>query len=205
MRDGNAYSIDITNGTRRQLTDIRGGAEPAGARTRSTDSAPALEAQLEAAARGGARQSRAGFVREIEKKPRDALLAEDVSLAPNERVGNIVVSPNGKRAVLDHATTRGRGRTHRERSELRDRERLHRGHSESHEGRRRAERRRASATDAPARRREVAQADRERRGAQPAGRTSSAGTMPARGDRSSAAPDNFRDARNLRVERRPAR
>ena len=137
VRDGNAYSIDITNGTTTQLTDIRtsdagavvaaaaggrgaGGGGGRGGRGGGAGGAagavaqgrgPALNTQrgrLEAdqlelldAVRDIAR---ADSIRRIETAARPPAALSNVALGPNERVGNIVVSPNLS-AVLFTTTT----------------------------------------------------------------------------------------------------
>ncbi len=138
VRDGNAYSIDITNGTTTQLTDIRAGdagavvAAAAGGRgaggggggrggrgggaggaagAAPQGRGPALNTQrgrLEAdqlelldAVRDIAR---ADSIRRVETAARPPAALSNVALGPNERVGNIVVSPNLS-AVLFTTTT----------------------------------------------------------------------------------------------------
>jgi dipeptidyl aminopeptidase/acylaminoacyl peptidase len=140
VRDGNAYSIDITDGTTTQLTDIRAGdagavvaaaaggrgaggggggrggrGGGAGGRGDAGGAAPQrgpvlttqrgrLEAdQLELldAVRDIAR---ADSVRRAETAARPPAALSSVALGPNERVGNIVVSPSGS-AVLFTTTT----------------------------------------------------------------------------------------------------
>jgi dipeptidyl aminopeptidase/acylaminoacyl peptidase len=133
VRDGNAYSIDITNGTTTQLTDIRAGAEPGaavaaaggrgaggggrGGRGGGAGGAvapprgPALNTQrgrLEAdqlELLDAVRDiARADSVRRAETAARPPAALSSVTLGANERVGNIAVSPNGS-AVLFTTTT----------------------------------------------------------------------------------------------------
>jgi dipeptidyl aminopeptidase/acylaminoacyl peptidase len=139
VRDGNAYSIDITNGTTTQLTDIRaaadagavvaaaggrgaggggggrggrgGGGGGAGGAAPPQGRGPALGTQrgrLEAdqlelldAVKDIAR---ADSIRRVETAARPVTGIKAVNLLPNERIGNIVVSPNGN-AVLFTTTT----------------------------------------------------------------------------------------------------
>ncbi len=137
VRDGNAFSIDITNGTTTQLTDIRAGdasavvAAAAGGRGAggggrggrgggggrgdaggaTPQRGPVLTTQrgrLEAdqlelldAVRDVAR---ADSVRRAETAERPPAALSNIALGPNERVGNIVVSPNLS-AVLFTTTT----------------------------------------------------------------------------------------------------
>jgi dipeptidyl aminopeptidase/acylaminoacyl peptidase len=137
VRDGNAYSIDITNGTTTQLTDIRAAADAgavvaaaggrgaggggggrggrggggAGGAAPPQGRGPALNTQrgrLEAdqlelldAVKDIAR---ADSIRRVETAERPVTGIKAVNLLPNERVGNIVVSPNGN-AVLFTTTT----------------------------------------------------------------------------------------------------
>ena len=131
VRDGNAYSIDITNGATVQLTDIRSADAPATAAAAGGRGAgggrgggggrgtapppqgrgPALNTQrgrLEAdqlelldAVRDIAR---ADSIRRVEAAARPATGPKAVNLLPNERVASVVVSPSGG-AVLFTTTT----------------------------------------------------------------------------------------------------
>ncbi len=131
VRDGNAYSIDLANGTETQLTDIRaaadGGAALAGAggrgagaggrggrggaATTPTGRGPALNTQrgrLEAdqlelldAVKDIAR---ADSIRKAETDAKPMTGPKTITLLANERVNNIAVSPNGA-AVLFTTTT----------------------------------------------------------------------------------------------------
>jgi dipeptidyl aminopeptidase/acylaminoacyl peptidase len=137
VRDGNAYSIDITNGTTTQLTDIRAGdagAVAAGAGGRGAgggggggrggrggaggrgDAGPQARGPALNTQRGRLEAdqlelldavkdiARADSIRRAETAARPAAALSSVTLGANERVGNIVVSPNGS-AVLFTTTT----------------------------------------------------------------------------------------------------
>ncbi len=135
VRDGNAYSVDITNGTTTQLTDIRssdatavvaaaGGRGAGGGGGRGGRGGGAGGAAAAPPARGPALNTqrgrleadqlelldavrdiaRADSARRVDAAGRPAAALTTVNLLANERVGNIVVSPNGS-AVLFTTTT----------------------------------------------------------------------------------------------------
>ena len=140
VRDGNAFSVDITNGATTQLTDIRsadataavagaggrgaggggrgGGGGGRGASAPPQGRGPALNTQrgrLEAdqlelldAVRDLAR---ADSIRRAETAARPAVGPKPVNLLPNERVANIVVSPNGSAVIFTTTTAAADART----------------------------------------------------------------------------------------------
>ncbi|HEY2850475.1 MAG TPA: prolyl oligopeptidase family serine peptidase [Gemmatimonadaceae bacterium] len=139
VRDGNAFSVDITNGTTTQLTDIRaaaaagavaaagggrggggggrggrGGSEVATAQGRG----PALSTQrgrLEAdqlELLDAVRDiARADSMRRVENTERPANGPKAINLMANERVTNIAVSPNGSAVLFTTSTAPADART----------------------------------------------------------------------------------------------
>ena len=131
VRDGNAYSIDLTSGTTIQLTDIRtpgdaatvaaaGGRGGGGRGGRGGGGAAAPPPQARGPVLNTQRGrleadqlelldavkdiARADSMRRVEATARPQVGPKPVTLLPNERVANIVVSPNGS-AVLFTTTT----------------------------------------------------------------------------------------------------
>jgi len=99
VRDGNAFSIDLVDGTERQLTDIRTGPEP-----KEPDSAKgqrgALEAQQKTLLQAIRDKLKADSVAKADKKLREALWPKTLWLGKEEKVASISVSPNGRAAIV---------------------------------------------------------------------------------------------------------
>ena len=130
VRDGNAYSVELASGATRQLTDIRAAdaaaaAAPAGGRGAGGGGRGGAAGGRGAGAAGAARgdtqrgalerdqrelfevirdQARAGSIQRAQNAAREPAGPKSVTLLPNERVGQISVSPNGS-AVLFTTTT----------------------------------------------------------------------------------------------------
>ena len=99
VRDGNAFAINLTDGTERQLTDIRPGPEP-----KEPDSAKgqraALEAQQKALLQAVRDKLMADSEQKAERKEREALWPKTIWLNKDEHVTSISVSPNLKYAIV---------------------------------------------------------------------------------------------------------
>jgi dipeptidyl aminopeptidase/acylaminoacyl peptidase len=136
VRDGNAYSIDITNGATVQLTDIREAGAPApaaalggrggrggggggrGAAAPPQGRGPALNTQR---GRLEADQlelldaikdiARADSIRRAETAARPQVGPKTVTLNANERVTNVSVSPNGSAVLFTTSTAPADART----------------------------------------------------------------------------------------------
>lgn len=99
VRDGNAYSLSLTDGMTRQLTDIRTGpapvdsALPIGQRGR-------LEQQQRDLFESVRDRLSADSVAKVERKAREAAGLQPVYIAATERVSSIAVSPNGRAALV---------------------------------------------------------------------------------------------------------
>ena len=98
-RDGNAFSIDLVDGTERQLTDIRSGPEP-----KDPDAPKGQRAALEAQQKFLLQVVRDKLLQDslakIEKKLREAFWPKTLWLGKDERVVSITVSPTGRAAVI---------------------------------------------------------------------------------------------------------
>ncbi len=98
-RDGNAYSVDLVDGTERQLTDIRSGPEP-----KEPDAPKGQRAALEAQQKFLLQVVRDKILQDslakIEKKLRESWWPKTIYLGKDERVASISVSPSGKSAVV---------------------------------------------------------------------------------------------------------
>ena len=98
-RDGNLYSVGVTDGSVLQLTDLRKGPKP------KEDEAPTGQRgflQRENTALLGAVQDRvrADSLQKLERARRDSTWGTTVYLDGEERVDRIVASPNGRSAVV---------------------------------------------------------------------------------------------------------
>ncbi|HUO51111.1 MAG TPA: prolyl oligopeptidase family serine peptidase [Gemmatimonadaceae bacterium] len=99
VRDGNAFSIDLTDGTERQLTDIRPGPEPKEPEP-AKGQRGALEAQQRALLQAVRDKLRADSMQKADRKEREALWPRTVWLDKDERVASISVSPSGRAAIV---------------------------------------------------------------------------------------------------------
>ncbi|HET7187527.1 MAG TPA: prolyl oligopeptidase family serine peptidase [Gemmatimonadaceae bacterium] len=99
VRDGNAYSLSLTDGMTRQLTDIRTGpapvdsARPAGQRGR-------LEQQQRDLFESVRDRLAADSATKADRKAREAAGLQPIYIAATERVSSIAVSPNGRAALV---------------------------------------------------------------------------------------------------------
>jgi dipeptidyl aminopeptidase/acylaminoacyl peptidase len=98
-RDGNAFSIDLVDGTERQLTDIRSGTEPKDSAA-AKGQRGALEAQQKFLLQVVKDKLLADSLAKAEKKMRESWLPKTLWIAKEERVAQISVSPNGRSAVI---------------------------------------------------------------------------------------------------------
>ena len=98
-RDGNAFAVDLADGTERQLTDIRGGPEPKDPEVPKGQRAM-LEAQQKALLQAVRDKLRADSLQKADKKERDALFPKTLWLGKDEKVATISVSPNGRAAIV---------------------------------------------------------------------------------------------------------
>ncbi len=102
VRDGNAYSIDLVDGTERQLTDIRTGPEP---KDKDADSAKtpqraALEDQQKTLLQVVRDKLLADSLTKADKKTRESLWPKTLWLGKDETVASISVSPSGRVAIV---------------------------------------------------------------------------------------------------------
>ncbi|MHB8838809.1 MAG: prolyl oligopeptidase family serine peptidase [Gemmatimonadaceae bacterium] len=105
VRDGNAWSLDLSNGFMQQLTDIRAAASGgAAARTQDTAQRGALERDQRALFEAVRDRLAADSLRRGENAARDSLGIRPVILAAGERLAQLSVSPTGG-AVLFTTTT----------------------------------------------------------------------------------------------------
>jgi len=98
-RDGNAFAIDLADGTERQLTDIRPGPEPKEPEPAKGQRA-AMEAQQKALLQAVRDKLMADSIQKADKKEREALWPKTTWLQKDERVTSIWVSPELKSAVV---------------------------------------------------------------------------------------------------------
>jgi dipeptidyl aminopeptidase/acylaminoacyl peptidase len=105
VRDGNAWSIELTSGATRQLTDIRAAeANAARARAGGDTQRGALERDQRILFEVIRDQLAADSVRRAESAARDSLGIRPVTLAAGERLAQLLMSPAGN-AVLFTTTT----------------------------------------------------------------------------------------------------
>jgi dipeptidyl aminopeptidase/acylaminoacyl peptidase len=98
-RDGNAFSIDLTDGTERQLTDIRSGTEPKDSAA-AKGQRGALEAQQKFLLQVVRDKLLADSLAKADKKLRESWWPKTLWIAKEEKVASITVSPNGRSAVI---------------------------------------------------------------------------------------------------------
>jgi dipeptidyl aminopeptidase/acylaminoacyl peptidase len=98
LRDGNAYSIRLSDGFTRQLTDIRSGPAPKDS-AKATGQRGRLEEQQRELFESVRDRLAADSIARAERKAREALGLQPVYLATGERVQSIDVSPDGRAAI----------------------------------------------------------------------------------------------------------
>lgn len=99
VRDGNAFSLSLTDGMTRQLTDIRTGPAPVDS-ARPTGQRGRLEQQQRDLFESVRDRLAADSVAKAERKAREAAGLQPVYIAATERVSTIAVSPNGQAALV---------------------------------------------------------------------------------------------------------
>ena len=99
VRDGNAYSLSLTDGMTRQLTDIRTGPAPVDS-ARPVGQRGRLEQQQRDLFESVRDRLAADSVAKAERKAREATGLQPVYIAATERVSSIAVSPNGRAALV---------------------------------------------------------------------------------------------------------
>jgi dipeptidyl aminopeptidase/acylaminoacyl peptidase len=98
VRDGNAYSMRLSDSFIRQLTDIRSGPAPKDS-AKATGQRGRLEEQQRALFESVRDRLAADSVARAERKTREALGLQSIYLATGERVQSIDVSPDGRAAI----------------------------------------------------------------------------------------------------------
>ena len=114
VRDGNAYAFDLSSGLTRQLTDVRlaGSGPPTPPRAAdATTQRGALEADEKRLLESVRDQLRADSVRKAESSARDSNAIKSVTLAKDERIGAISISPSGHAMLFTTTTTPADART----------------------------------------------------------------------------------------------
>ena len=100
VRDGNVHSLDIANGSLRQLTDIRTG--PAPDEPKAADGQRGfLERQQEELFEHIRTEKKQRDEQEARRKEREARTIKTVYMQRGERIGNLNVSPGGAFALFD--------------------------------------------------------------------------------------------------------
>jgi dipeptidyl aminopeptidase/acylaminoacyl peptidase len=99
VRDDNAYSMRLSDGFTRQLTDLRGGPAPKDS-AKATGQRGRLEAQQRELFESVRDRLAADSIARAERKAREALGLTPVYLASGERVQSIDVSPGGRAALV---------------------------------------------------------------------------------------------------------
>ncbi len=98
LRDNNAYSLSLTGGEVRQLTDIRSGTAPVDS-ARPTGYRGRLEQQQRDLFEVVRDRTAADSVARAERKARESAALQPIWIATTERVVALEVSPNGRAAI----------------------------------------------------------------------------------------------------------
>ena len=99
VRENNAFSLSLSGGAVRQLTDIRGGPAPADS-ARPAGQRGYLEQQQRQLFESIRDRTGADSVARVERKAREAAGLQPIYIGSDERVSTIDVSPNGRAALV---------------------------------------------------------------------------------------------------------
>ena len=99
VRENNAFSLSLTDGAVRQLTDIRGGPAPADS-ARAAGQRGYLEQQQRQLFESIRDRTAADSVARSERKAREAAGLQPIYIGSDERVSTIDVSPSGRAALV---------------------------------------------------------------------------------------------------------